>query len=64
MFYLTCSQTLYYFLCKVRRARVIKNKKRGGFIDRKGKGVGMEEEFRKEREDLRDLGFRCFRKEE
>ena len=37
--YLACPQTLY-FLFKVRRARVIKNKKRGGFIDRQGVGVG------------------------
>ena len=33
---LACSQTLY-FLFKVRRARVNKNKNRGGFIDRQHK---------------------------
>ena len=44
--YWACSQTLY-FLFKVRRARVIKNKKQGGFIDqRKGVGVGEEENRR------------------
>ena len=44
--YWACSQTLY-FLFKVRRARVIKNKKQGGFIDqRKGLGVGEEENRR------------------
>ena len=46
MIYLTfldCSHTLF-FLFKVRRARVIKNKKPGGFIDRRGKRVGMGEE--------------------
>ena len=30
-----------YFLFKVRRARVIKNKNRGGFIDRQRNGVGV-----------------------
>ena len=34
---LACSQTLYFFF-KVRWARVIKNKNRGGFIDRQRKG--------------------------
>ena len=38
-----CSQTLY-FLFKVRRARLMKKKKRGGFIDRQCKGVGVGEE--------------------
>ena len=38
-FVLACSQTLY-FLFKVRRARVIKNKNRGGFTDRQRKGLG------------------------
>ena len=37
------SQTLY-FLFEVRRACGIKNKNRGGFIDRQRKGVGLEEE--------------------
>ena len=42
-FVLPCSQTLY-FLFKVRRARVIKNKNRWGFSDpqRKGLRVGKE----------------------
>ena len=39
-FVLACSQTLY-FLLKVRRARVIKNKNRGGFTDRQRKGFGV-----------------------
>ena len=44
--YWACSQTLY-FLFKVRGAHVIKNKKQGGFIDqRKGLGVGEEENRR------------------
>ena len=48
---IACSQTLY-FLFKVRRARVIKNKNRGGFVDhqRKGVGVGEEEAFENEKE--------------
>ena len=41
-FVLACSQTLY-FLFKVRRARVIKNKNRGGFTDRQRKGFGVGE---------------------
>ena len=42
--FLGCSQTLY-FLFKVRRARVIKNKNRGAFfIDRQCKGLGIGEE--------------------
>ena len=41
-FVLACSQTLY-FLFKVHRARVIKNKNRGGFTDRQRKGFGVEE---------------------
>ena len=47
-----CSQTLY-FLCEVRRARVIKNKNRGGFVDhqRKGVGVGEEEAFENEKKN-------------
>ena len=49
--YWACSQTLY-FLFKVRRARVIKNKKQGGFIDRQRKGVGVGEE-----ENRRSLFF-------
>ena len=36
---IACSQTLS-FLFKVRRTGVIKNKNRGGFIDRQCKGVG------------------------
>ena len=36
-----CSQTLYFFF-KVRRARVIKNKNRGGFADRQRKGLRVE----------------------
>ena len=40
---LACSQTLY-FLFKVRRACVIKNKNRRGFIDRQRKRVGVGEE--------------------
>ena len=35
-----CSQNLY-FLFKVRRARVIKNRNRGRFIDRQRKWVGV-----------------------
>ena len=42
-FVLPCSQTLY-FLFKVRRARVIKNKNRGGFADRQRKGLGVGKE--------------------
>ena len=42
-FVLACSQTLY-FLFKVRRGRVIKNKNRGGFADRQRKGLGVEKE--------------------
>ena len=38
-----CSQTLY-FLFKVRQAQVIKNKNRGGFVDRQRKWVGVGEE--------------------
>ena len=38
-----CSQTLY-FLFKVRRGRVIKNKNRGGFADRQRKGLGLGKE--------------------
>ena len=34
---LACSQTLYFFF-KVHWARVIKNEKSGGFIDRQRKG--------------------------
>ena len=41
--FLACSQT-FYFLFKVRRARVIKNKNPGGFVDRQHKGLGMGEE--------------------
>ena len=41
-FVLVCSQTLY-FLFKVCRARVIKNKNRGGFTDRQRKGFGVGE---------------------
>ena len=40
---LASSQTLY-FLFKVRRACVIKNKNRGGFIERQRKRVGVREE--------------------
>ena len=39
-FVLACSQTLY-FLFKVRRARVIKNKNRGGFTERQRKKKGV-----------------------
>ena len=39
-FVLACSQTLY-FLFKVHRARVIKNKNRGGFTERQRKGLGV-----------------------
>ena len=42
-FVLACSQTLY-FLFKVHRARVIKNKHRGGFADRQRKGLGLGKE--------------------
>ena len=42
-FVLACSQTLY-FLFKVRRGRVIKNKNRGGFADRQRKGLGVGKE--------------------
>ena len=42
-FVLPCSQTLY-FLFKVRRARVIKNKNRWGFSDRQRKGLGVGKE--------------------
>ena len=42
-FVLACSQTLY-FLFKVHRARVIKNKNRGGFSDRQRKGLGVGKE--------------------
>ena len=41
--FLACSQTLY-FLFKVRRARMIKNKNRGGFVDRQPKVLGVGEE--------------------
>ena len=45
--FLACSHTLF-FLFKVRRARVIKNKKPGGFTDRQRKRVGKgEEEYRR-----------------
>ena len=40
MQFVACSQILY-FLFKVRRARVIKNENRGGFIDRQRKWVGV-----------------------
>ena len=42
-FVLACSQTLY-FLLKVRLARVIKNKNRGGFTNRQRKGLGVGKE--------------------
>ena len=42
-FVLACSQTLY-FLFKVHRARVIKNKNRGRFADRQRKGLGVGKE--------------------
>ena len=42
-FVLSCSQTLY-FLFKVRLARVIKNKNRGGFTNRQRKGLGVGKE--------------------
>ena len=61
--YLACPQTLY-FLFKVRRARVIKNKKRGGFIDRQGVGVGGGGENRRFLFFVLALRVRrCFRKE-
>ena len=40
---IACLQTLY-FLFEVRRARGIKNKNRGGFVDSQRKGAGLEEE--------------------
>ena len=40
---IACSQTLSFFF-KVRGAWVIKNKNRGGFIDRQRKEVGVGEE--------------------
>ena len=40
---IACLQPLY-FLFEVRRARGIKNKNRGGFIDSQRKGAGLEEE--------------------
>ena len=42
-FVLPCSQTLY-FLFKVHRARVIKNKNRGEFANRQRKGLGVGKE--------------------
>ena len=64
-FVLACSQTLY-FLFKVRRARVIKNKNRGGFTDRQRKGLGVGKEkilyFSFSRSAL-VLALQCFRKE-
>ena len=42
-FVLACSQTIY-FLFKVHRARVIKNKNRGGFADRQRKRLGVGKE--------------------
>ena len=45
-----CSQTLY-FLFKVRRAPVIKNKNCLGFIDRQLKGINARRCFRKERKE-------------
>ena len=42
-FVLVCSQTLY-FLLKVRRARLIKNKNHRGFTDRQRKGLGVGKE--------------------
>ena len=60
-----CSQTLY-FLFKVHRARVIKNKHRGGFADRQRKGLGLGKEkilyFSFSRSAL-VLAHQCFRKE-
>ena len=64
-FVLACSQTLY-FLFKVRRARVIKNKNRGGFADRQQKGLGVGKEKNLYFSFLRSalaLARRCFRKE-
>jgi len=64
-FVLACSQTLY-FLFKVRRARVIKNKNRGGFTDRQRRGLGLEKEKILYFSFLRSalvLARRCFRKE-
>ena len=64
-FVLACSQTLY-FLFKVHRARVIKNKNRGGFADRQRKGLGLGKEkilyFSFSRSAL-VLARRCSRKE-
>ena len=75
---IACSQTLY-FLFKVHRARVIKNKNRGGFIDRQRKGVGValacsprsrgapfsKAVFRKnEKKDKTASGYRVITKEE
>ena len=52
-----CSQTLY-FLFKVRRARVIKNKNRGEFVNcqRKWVGVGEEEVFENEKKNKTTSG--------
>ena len=64
-FVLACSQTLY-FLFKVRRARVIKNKNRGGFSDRQRKGLGMGKDKSLYFSFLRSalvLARRCFRKQ-
>ena len=48
---IACSQTLY-FLFKVRRACVIKNRNRGGLIDRQRKGVGVGEEENRRSVDI------------
>ena len=61
-FVLACSQTLY-FLFKVRRARVIKNKNRGGFTDRQRKGFGVGEGENSLFFFLALRARRCFRKE-
>ena len=64
-FVLACSQTLY-FLFKVHRARVIKNKNRREFTDRQRKGLGVGKEKILYFSFLRSafvLARRCFRKE-
>ena len=60
-----CSQTLY-FLFKVHRAHVIKNKNRGGFADRQQKGLRMGKEkilYISFSRSALVLAHRCSRKE-
>ena len=62
--------TTLYFLFEIRRARVIKNKNPGGFIDRQRKEVGVgEEENRRSiffflARSLRSRARQSFRKEQ